>query len=155
MNVDALNRWLTLAANVGVVIGLVVVVAELRHTAAAAEVAAYQTRVAEIQNMHLELALSSELAAILQKYNSEGINAVTPAERLRVRAWCQVILRQMQGQYYQYQKGFLEREVIDRTLFDISNGIYQSWEQLDLLERIENEEWRAEIDKTMKEVGES
>lgn len=55
----------------------------------------------------------------------------------------------MQGQYYQYQNGFLERAVIDRTLMDISSGIYQSWEQLGLIDEIEISEWREEIDMTM------
>lgn len=71
MNLDKLNDWLTLVANVGVVIGLVALVLELRHSSQVAEVAAYQTRIAEIQDMNLELALSSDLAVVLQKYNSQ------------------------------------------------------------------------------------
>lgn len=145
MNLDKTNRWLTLIANIGVVIGLFALIFELRHSSQVAEVAAYQTRIAEIQGMNLELALSSELSVVLEKYESKGISALTPEERRRVGAWYQVILRQMQGQYYQYQNGFLERAVIDRTLSDISNGIYQSWEQLGLLASIEIEEWHDEI----------
>lgn len=153
MDLDKTNRWLTLIANIGVVIGLFALIFELRHSSQVAEVAAYQTRIAEIQGMSLELALSSELSIVLEKYESKGIDALTPEERRRVGAWYQVILRQMQGQYYQYQNGFLERAVIDRTLLDISNGIYQSWEQLGLLTSIEIEEWHDEIENIMASKG--
>ena len=146
MNQNKINGWLTLAANVGVVIGIFALLAELRHSSQVAEVAAYQTRISEIQEINLELALSSDLASLLVKYKTEGVGSLTPQEYSRVRSWYAVILRQMQGQYYQYQNGFLERAVIDRTLQDISNGIYQSWGHLDLLKSIEIDEWRAEID---------
>ena len=153
MNQNKINGWLTLAANVGVVIGIFALLAELRHSSQVAEVAAYQTRISEIQEINLELALSSDLTSLLVKYETEGVGSLTPQEYSRVRSWYAVILRQMQGQYYQYQNGFLERAVIDRTLQDISNGIYQSWGHLDLLKSIEIDEWRAEIDHVISKKG--
>lgn len=153
MNQDKINRWLTLAANVGVVIGLFALLFELRHSSKVTEVAAYQTRIAEIQGIGLELALSNDLASLLEKYKTEGVASLTPQQFSRVRAWYVVILRQMQGQYYQYQHGFLERAVIDRTLQDISNGIYRSWEDLGLIQSIEIDEWRAEMERVMSEAG--
>ena len=149
MDLDKTNRWLTLIANLGVVFGLFALIVEIRHSSQVAEVSAYQTRISEIQGMSLELALSSDISFILEKYQTKGVDSLSPQEYLRVNAWYQVILRQMQGQYYQYQNGFLERAVVDRTLLDISNGIYQSWEELGLLKSIEIEEWRNEISKTM------
>lgn len=138
-------------ANFGVVIGLIALVLELRHSSQVAEVAAYQTRIAEIQGINLELSLSSDLASIMGKYQTEGVNSLAADERIRMRAWYQVILRQMQGQYYQYQTGFLERAVIDRTLLDISTGIYQSWDELNLLGEIEIDQWREEIELMMSQ----
>ena len=55
MNQSKINGWLTLVANVGVVIGLFALLAELRHSSQVAEVAAYQTRISEIQEINLEL----------------------------------------------------------------------------------------------------
>lgn len=46
-------------------------------------------------------------------------------------------MRGMQGQYYQYQNGFLDRASVDLTLHDIADGIYQNWEQFGLLDNIE------------------
>jgi hypothetical protein len=150
VNLQKLNDWLLLLANVGVVIGLVALVAELRHQSQVAQVAAYQTRIAEIQDMFLELAVSETLAGVLVKYDSAGPDALTAEEHTRVRAWYHVILRQMQGQYYQYQKGFLDRAVVDRTLAVIAGGLYDSWEALGLTSNIENDAWRAEIEAKIK-----
>ena len=61
----------------------------------------------------------------------------------------------MQGQYYQYQQGFLERESVDRTLDDIANGIYKEWENFGILDRIEIPEWREEIGRRMRSTGEN
>ena len=149
MNLDKLNDWLTLLANVGVVVGLIALVLELRHSSQVAEVAAYQNRVAEIQEMNLELALSDDLADLLEKFDSKGVAALSPQERRRVRAWYQVILRQMQGQYYQYQQGFLDRTVVNTTLRDIAGGVYENWKLLGLLPAIEIVEWREEIESAM------
>ena len=149
MDSDRLNRWLTLIANFGVVIGLFVLIAEVNHASKLAEVDAYQTRIRDIQELNLELALSDSLAGILSKADNEGVESLSPSEFRRARAWYATIMRGMQGQYYQYQNGFLERESVDRTLRDIVDGIYEKWEQLNLLGNIEIEEWRAEIDQAL------
>jgi len=146
---DRLNRQLTLIANFGVVIGLFVLIAEVNHASKLAEVDAYQTRIRDIQELNLQLALSDSLADILSKANSEGVESLSPSEFSRARAWYSTILRGMQGQYYQYQNGFLDRASIDRTLHDIVGGIYQNWEQFGLLGKIEIQEWHAEIDQAL------
>ena len=149
MNSDRLNRWLTLVANFGVVVGLFLLIAEVNHASKLAEVDAYQTRIRDIQELNLHLALSDSLADILSKADNEGVEALTPSEFNRARAWYSAIMRGMQGQYYQYQNGFLDRASVDRTLHDIANGIYQNWEQFGLLGNIEIQEWRAEIDHAL------
>ena len=149
MESDRLNRWLTLIANFGVVVGLFLLIAEVNHASRLAEVEAYQTRIRDIQELSLELALSDSLAEILIKADSEGVESLTPSEYRRARSWYEVIMRGMQGQYYQYQNGFLDRASIDRTLTDIADDIYENWERYDLVDSIEIEEWRAEIDEAM------
>lgn len=130
---DRFNDWLTLIANIGVVLGLIAVVMELRHSSQVAEVEAYQSRISEIQEINLELALSNELPLLLEKFDTQGADSLSPVERRRVRAWYNVILRQMQGQYFQYQNGFLERQVVENSLSYISKTLYAKWEVLGLL----------------------
>ncbi len=145
MNFDKLNNWLTLIANVGVVIGLFALIAELNHSSRLAEVDAYQSRMNEIQNLTIQYAFSNDFPEILLRYQSEGFNSLTPSEASRVSAWYNTILRQMQGQYYQWQQGFLVRQVIDDSLAAVENEYYAAWSEFELLNRLEIPEWRAEI----------
>ena len=153
MDSDRLNRWLTLIANFGVVIGLFLLIAEVNHASKLAEVDAYQTRIRDIQELNLQLATSDSLADILSKADSEGVEALSPSEFTRARAWYSTIMRGMQGQYYQYQNGFLDRASVDRTLHDIVDGIYENWERFGLLDNIEIQEWRAEIDQALSNAN--
>ena len=149
MDSDRLNRWLSLIANIGVVVGIFLLIAEVNHASRLAEVEAYQTRIRDIQELNIQIALSDSFADILSKANSEGVESLTPKEFLRARAWFAAIMRGMQGQYYQYQNGFLDRESVDRTLIDIADGIYEKWEQYDLIDNSEIQEWREEIDQAL------
>ena len=155
MDSDRLSRWLGLIANFGVVIGLFLLIAEVNHASKLAEVDAYQTRIRDIQELNLQLAMSDTLAGILFKADDEGVQALTPSEFRRARAWYSAIMRGMQGQYYQYQNGFLDRASVDQTLRDIAGGIYEQWEQFGLLDQIEIQEWRAEIDQALDDAGTS
>ena len=147
MQSSRLNEWLTLIANFGVVVGLFLLIAELNHSSQLAEVEAYQTRTRDIQELNLQLALSDSLAGIFEKLESSGAEALTPEEFRRARAWYATIMRGMQGQYYQYKQGFLERGSVDRTLDDIAGGIYERWKDFGLLEGIEDREWLEEINQ--------
>ena len=149
MDTKKINNWLSLIANFAVVIGIFALVAEINHASKLSEVAAYQSRMRDIQELNLQEALSETLSDILVKLDNEGIESLTPAEFRRARAWYSTILRGMQGQYYQYQQGFLDRESIDQTLDDIVGLFYQKWVEFNLLGKIEIKEWRAEIKNRM------
>ena len=149
MESSKLNSWLTLGANIGVVIGLFLLIAELNHSSQLAEVEAYQTRIRDIQELNLQLALSESLAGIIEKAEAEGVEALAPDEYRRAQAWYAGIMRGMQGQYYQYQNGFLERASIDKTLDDISREFYSMWEDFGLLGNIEIPEWESEINQRL------
>ena len=82
---------------------------------------------------------------ILQKFDSQGVDSLTLGERSRVVAWHSAMQWRMQGQFYQYQQGFLEEAALEQTLNDLASGIYQKWEELDLTERIQPFEWKQRI----------
>ena len=155
MQYSKLSEWLSLVANFGVVVGLFLLIAELNHSSQLAEVEAYQTRTRDIQELNLQLALSDSLAGIFVKLDSSGTKALTPEEFRRAQAWYAAIMRGMQGQFYQYQQGFLERESIDRTLDDIAGGIYERWVEFELLDGIENKQWLEEINRRMRGASET
>jgi len=149
MKTVKLNDWLSLIANIGAVVGIFLLIQEVNHASRISEVEAYQTRIRDIQEVNMQMALSDTLALIFEKEEEQGIDALTPSEFMRVRAWYASIMRGMQGQYYQYQEGFLEREAVDRTLEDIAAGIYAKWVAYDLLQHLEIKELRDEIELRM------
>ena len=85
------------------------------------------------------------MAEILQKFNSEGVESLTAGEKSRVVAWHSAIQWRMQGQFYQYEQGFLEEAALQRTLDDLANGIYERWEELGLTDRIQPVDWKNTI----------
>ena len=129
----------------GVFGGLVALVIELNQSQRLSQASAYQARNSEIQEAQRELALSEDFAEILQKFDSQGVDSLTLGERSRVVAWHSAMQWRMQGQFYQYQQGFLEEAALEQTLNDLASGIYQKWEELDLTERIQPFEWKQRI----------
>ena len=150
----SLDTWVQLLGLLGVLGGLLALIIELNQSQRLSRAAAYQTRISEIQEAQRELALSGDFAEILQKFDSEGIGALSPGERARVQAWHSAIQWRMQGQFYQYEQGFLEEDALQRTLDDLANGIYQKWEVLGLIDSIHPIAWRDRInDRLNKSVG--
>ena len=82
MRMDRLNRWLTLAANIGVMIGLIFLVIEVRHSISLSESQAYRSRGTEIQEAYKDLAFSADLASIIAKTNDEGVSPNSTLIRL-------------------------------------------------------------------------
>lgn len=155
MRLSEINEYVQTGAALVAIVGLFLLGYEVQQANRIAAVAANQLRISDVQDIHRELATSGDLAEIIVKFESDGIDSLSPVELLRTRAWHLLILRGMQGQYYQYQQGFLDREVVDLTLEDISQGIYARWEQLGLLEAIENPEWLREIQHFIRSEGSS
>ena len=149
MQSPKLSEWLSILANVGVLIGIFLLIAEVNHASRLSEAEGHQVRTKDIQELNLQLALSESLADVFVNEKTGGIESLTPSEFLRAQAWYSAVLRGMQGQYYQYQQGFLDRASIDHTLDDINEEFYQKWETYGLLRLIESEEWLKEIEQRL------
>jgi hypothetical protein len=145
MKLEKLNDWLSLVANIGVVVGIFALIAELNHSSRIAEVTAFQTRMTEIQEATVQLSLSEDLPAILVKIDNEGVSSLDEIEMIRAAGWHNGVIRRMQSQYFQYQQGFLDRRSIDLTLDGIARDMYHVWQELGILNTIEIPEWREEI----------
>ena len=143
MRLSEINEYVQTGAALVAIVGIFLLGYEVQQANRIAGVSANQLRISDVQDIHRELATSKDLAEIIVKFDSDGIDSLSQVELFRAIAWHMLILRGMEGQYY--QEGFLDREVVDRTLEDISQGIYDKWEQLGLLDAIENPEWLREI----------
>ena len=132
---------------VGIIGSLVFIGLELRQNQKLAMTNAYQTRLSEMQQAMLNLALSNDLAAIRVKRKLEGASALTETELLRARTWAEGVQWRMESQYYQYKQGFLDDIAINRTLDDIvTQELYGEWQDLGLLDRLYPPEWRHMIE---------
>ena len=132
MESDKLNKWLTLGANLGVVIGLIFLAIEVRQNN---ENLATQVRataffgMAETWNMVAE---NPELAAAIQKDMDKG--ELTPTEQNQLFAyWVRVFLT-LQWEYNELpEEEFNQRLPFQRRAFLDSPSLAIAWERAEPL----------------------
>ena len=110
MKLDQLNKWLTLAANIGVIAGIVFLGVEIRQNTQSLQVNAYQQLISQIDSMaRLRLQdpdLGMNLHASIQAYPAE----LSDEESYRMYGLFFIITRSADLAYYQYQQGALSHE---------------------------------------------
>jgi len=132
MDSDQLNKWLSLLANLGVVVGLAVLIIEIDQTNKLAEAEAVQRRSDQINEALKGYALSEYLPDIVVKYQEGGISALTAVEKSRYRSWEMARRARMSSQYRQYLMGYLDRETMQRTIQDAAISYADTWDDLSL-----------------------
>lgn len=106
---DQINRWMMLAANIGVLIGILFLVFELRQNtiASRAEAASnYQDTFSEIE---LFISRDAEFAALLETgRNGDDLSSV---EQFRLTVFYGNVLRTWQNAHFQYGTGSLNKDL--------------------------------------------
>lgn len=107
MNADKLTKWGTLAANVGVLIGLALVLAELNQnrTVMRAQIR-HELSASIVDMLHTEAAYP-QLADILRR--AEDGEMLTPTEQLQFNRRTNALLRYWEDVHYQYRLGLYDR----------------------------------------------
>lgn len=98
-----------------------------------------------------ELRQNQKLARV-NAYQTEGVEALSNAEFLRVRSWYRGTQIRMESQFYQWEQGFLRDNAIEVTLNVISETAYATWEDLDLIKNINPPAWKEIIQSRMQGV---
>jgi phosphopantothenoylcysteine synthetase/decarboxylase len=111
MNFEKLNARLTFVANIGVVIGLIFLVVELRQSNDQAAAATEQDRSNTVDVQFREYATSDYLPEIYAKMAESGVDSLSSVELLRARAWENARVARMTGQVSQYYQGYLDEEI--------------------------------------------
>lgn len=146
---DRVNRWLTLGANFGVLIGLLFLVFELKQANDLAEASAYRARGEEIQSALQAIALSPDLAAIEIKAQNQGVAELSDIEVRRYQRWVEAALFRMQNQFNDYRHGYLDDDSYNAMLRTATSQ-YPRWIELGI--PIDDHEFRqaveAEMDRT-------
>ena len=83
MNLDVLHKWLTLAANVGVIIGLILIAYELNQTQEQLEMSALADATDNFTQAMEVLAQDEELSSLVFRAESD-FEALEPFEKWRV-----------------------------------------------------------------------
>jgi hypothetical protein len=131
MENEAVNRWLNLGANVGVLLGLILLIIEVRHAIDLSESDAYRNRGTEIQQAFQQLALSPDLGAIAVKARDGGSASLTKVEFVRWSAWIQAAALRMQNQFNDYELGYLD-EASYQAMLRAAARSYALWRELAL-----------------------
>ena len=79
MQSPKLSEWLSILANVGVLIGIFLLIAEVNHASRLSEAEGHQVRTKDIQELNLQLALSESLADVFVNEKTGGIESLTPS----------------------------------------------------------------------------
>ena len=106
MNSDRLNRWLTLGANLGVLVGILLLIVELQQNR---EMMRAQTR-NEISQGALSLlsltATDHQLAELVIRSNSG--EELSPPERFMYISRSESVFRHFENAHYQYRHGMFD-----------------------------------------------
>ena len=110
-------------------IGLALLVVELRQSQHLAETDAAIRRFEQMQTAQVVMATSESLAEIRMRAELEGAQSLTPAELYRLRRWENSVRLRMQSQYLLYIRGYLDKETADMIVAGaVSNLEY--WQDL-------------------------
>jgi hypothetical protein len=114
---DKLNTWLTLGANIGVLIGLLLLVVELDQNSDVVRAQIHQARSDNFETFMVEIADTEHLLPALTKLRAAGgpkdvssLQKLDAIERERVRVYLRGRVMGYDNLHYQYKSGFLEEE---------------------------------------------
>ena len=115
MNADRVNRWLTLGANIGVVIGLMLLIFELNQNSDLVRAQIHQARSDTWVSNRVDFADSEFLLHAYDKFIKAGgpldptaIDRLNPTESARVSRYAQALMGDYDNLYYQFQQGYLD-----------------------------------------------
>ena len=108
MNLDSTNRWLTLAANIGVLAGIIFLAFELQQNTVATRLEAASNFNSSFSEIELFIAGNPEFAELLAR-GREGAE-ITGVEQLRLSVFYNQILRQWQFTHIQYLSDAIDED---------------------------------------------
>jgi hypothetical protein len=131
VNLDTINRWLTLAANIGVMAGIIFLAVELQQNTVATQLTAVGSSQGRFSEIELFIAGNPEFSELLDKGRT-GADISEP-ERLRLEVFYGTVLRHWQFDHLQYLSGALNEEVWLGTreyiaqILDADVGLFDRW----------------------------
>ena len=115
MVTDKVNRWLTLGANIGVLVGIVLILIELNQNSELMRAQMIQSRTDNISSKYDALIHSDYWPEIWAKKGQavsdvEWIASLSDSELVRVRYYYFREVDELRNQFFQYRQGYLSDE---------------------------------------------
>ena len=159
MNADSVNRWLTLSANIGVVIGLILLLIELDQNSDLLRAQIHQARSDTHVGHRLNDVESEKWTAIRMKLADNGypqdetsIDALTPEELLRYGDYIAARHSDLDNLHYHYQQGYLDEEYYQYKVVCAIRRNEPYWKKLGVFRTNVRPSFTAEIERIMQEV---
>ncbi len=139
-NTGKLNSWLTLGANIGVLIGLIILVVELDQNNDAVRAQIHQARSDNFESFMVELADTESLHPALTKFRSAGgtrdlssLQKLDADEKARIRTYYQGRLMGYDNLHFQYKNGFVDEDFYNVRVVNTVKNLTPLWTELGLL----------------------
>ena len=125
MDTDQINRWLTLTANLGILIGLVLIIVEIRQNSQLMRAQINMDRTTSSIETLINVANGGAVATMQAKLYAEvdgfpmvvgWIGKLTQEEQQRYRFWVQSRLHQFSNDWFQCEEGLVPAETCEREL---------------------------------------
>ena len=140
MNTDSVNRWLTLAANCGVLIGIVLLIVELDQNADLLKAQIHQSRSDNFESFYVGVSDTEHLLPVLEKFAAAGgpddlsaLQELTPMERARLRRYWDGRIGGYDNLYFQYRQGFLDEDFYSVRVMGPIRAYLPLWQELGLV----------------------
>ena len=131
MNLRALNHWLTLVANIGVMAGIIFLAYEIKQNTLAAQLDAATIFQSSYSDIEQSIYNDSEFAALLVKGRKD--EPLTETEGLRIWVFYNNVLRQWQVNHFLYLSGALSEGIWNGNqafmtqIFAEDAGLLRQW----------------------------
>ena len=129
---DKLNQWLTLIANLGVLVGIVFLAIEINQNTAALKIGAMQDVSRAATELSLDTVHSDHLPEIIVK-DLAG-QQLAPEEAYRLELYHFATMRNFETYYFQWQAGFIDEDLFRSRQFAFRGLLQQKsarswWEE--------------------------
>ena len=156
MDADKLNRWLTLGANVGVLVGLFILVAELRQTNSIAKADAINVMTQNSYSI-LQMYRDPRNIAALGRVNEVGWEGLTSEEQLLLSSVESMVISHMQNAYFQHKLGVDVDGYFEAIVWNLDQYLRVDWRRAywDGAKSSYTSEFRSFVDNKMEAISAS
>ena len=136
MNLDNLNKWLALTANLGVIAGILFLALEISQNTKAIQADIYQNRSFEFANSFEFLAESQYLLPAIvsaqddnRQYDLEILEGLSELEKRRLWMYVEAQMRRNDNNLYQCEIGYLDEQFCSSLRMGMPDRV-REWQNL-------------------------